>query len=117
MDELKQKRSKMGKNNRRRGQSGEREVCGILTDYLGSKITRELGQARDGGCDVRVGPFVLEIKRRAKIAGFYDWLEQATDACIENKRQIPVVAARADGERWLVTMRLEDWILLARDEV
>jgi hypothetical protein len=107
----------VGAKSRRKGANGEREVCGILTDHLGSKITRELGQARDGGCDVRVGPFVLEIKRRAKIAGFYDWLEQATDACIENKRQIPVVVARADGERWLVTMRLEDWILLARDEV
>ena len=52
--------SKLAKD---RGASYEREVCKALSDALGSKVTRVLGQARDGGSDIDLGPFMIDCKR------------------------------------------------------
>lgn len=110
--------SKRGKNNRRRGQSGERELCGILTDELGTVVKRRLGQERDQGTDIHVGPFRIEVKRRKRIAGLYEWLQQADAVSGEvGTSGVPIVALRADGEGWLAVMRLEDWLTFARGEL
>ena len=103
---------KRGRNNRRRGASGELEVAKILTEALGIVCKRELSQVRDSGCDVRIPGFNIECKRRKKISGLYDWIAQAIDG-----KGTPVVALRADGERWLAVMDLQDWIKLAREEI
>jgi hypothetical protein len=103
----------MGASQRRKGAAGEREVCALLTDALGSRITRNIGQARDGGDDITLAPFAIEVKRRARIGNLYEWLQQAQTA----NKGIPVVVCRADGEKWCVVMRFDDWIALAREEV
>lgn len=54
----------MGSAERRKGATGEREVCHILTDELGEKVTRRINQARDSGCDIEVGAYNIEVKRR-----------------------------------------------------
>jgi hypothetical protein len=104
----------MSKLSRTKGAGGERELCKILSDALGEKITRKLGQARDGGHDVELSPFRIECKRR-KVLAIYDWWSQVLASC--EKNHTPVVAMRADGEEWLVVMRLNDWIKLAREEI
>jgi len=58
----------MGKRQRERGAETEREVCEKIAAGTGWVDKRELGQARDGGCDIRLGQFVLEVKRRKSIA-------------------------------------------------
>jgi len=115
----------MSKSQRTKGAGGERELCGILSDALGQVVKRKLGQARDSGHDIDLPPFRIECKRRAKIA-VHKWMDQAQfpndDSCAAGWTELPagvmpVVAMRADGEEWLVVMRLDDWIKLAREEI
>lgn len=109
----------MSKSQRTKGSGAERELCSILTENLGEKISRRLGQARDSGHDVDIPGFRIEVKRRAKIA-VYQWMAQINRACpggAQAEKVTPIVAMRADGERWLVLMDLQDWIELIREEV
>lgn len=104
--------SKLAKD---RGASYEREVCKALSDALGSKVTRVLGQARDGGSDIDLGPFLIECKRRRKIA-VYEWMDQAkTSVCLTG--QMPVVVCRGDGKESLAIFRLDDAIKLMQNEL
>ena len=70
-------------NSRDKGKRGEREVCHMLTKYLGEPITRELGASRDGGCDVKItmGEFTyfVEVKLYRKVtqASVAEWWKQA----------------------------------------
>ena len=104
--------SKLGKD---RGASYEREVCKTLSDALGTKVTRVLGQARDGGSDIDLGPFMIECKRRRKI-GVYEWMEQAKVSSASTG-QMPVVVCRADGKESLAIFRLDDAIKLIQNEL
>src|SRR5208282_3549030 len=101
----------MSKSQRTKGAGGERELCGILTDALGKKVKRVLGQARDGGHDISLSPFMLEVKRRRRIA-VYEWFDQVVAASGAGS-DTPVLVMRGDGREWLVMMRLDDWIKLA----
>ena len=103
--------SKLAKD---RGASYEREVCKALSDALGSKVTRVLGQARDGGSDIDLGAFMIECKRRRKIA-IYEWMEQAKVSSKGEK--MPVVICRGDGKESLVIFRLDDAIKLMQNEL
>ena len=104
----------MGRSQKRKGAAGEREVCHILTDELGEKVTRRINQARDSGCDIEVGAYNIEVKRRARIGQIYDWMEQAAASCEDTEKK-PVVVCRADGKKWLAIMPFGDWINLARE--
>ena len=105
--------SAIGRRNRQRGSEGERELCHLLSDAFGEQIRRKLGQARDAGHDVDVGPFQIECKRRKKIANLYEWMGQA-----QGKRAgVPVIALRSDGREWFMVMRFIDWCAIAREEV
>lgn len=105
----------MGKSQRRKGHDGERELCNLLTDALGTCVHRHLGQSREGGCDIELAPFLIEVKRRGRIAGVYDWIQQATKAAAPTSCSTPVVAFRADGKEWLVLFRLDDAVNLMRE--
>jgi hypothetical protein len=106
----------MSASQRRKGQSGEREVCALLQSEFGIKVGRKLGQARDSGNDVDIGPFCVEVKRRARIGNVYDWMHQAEFATPDGYH-MPTVFMRADGQDWLVLMRFIDWAKLAREEI
>jgi Holliday junction resolvase len=102
----------VGASQRRKGASGERELCGILSDALGFNVSRILGQARDSGHDIDVPGFSIEVKRRQRIALLYSALAQAM-----NGKGTPALMLRADGKEWLVVMHLPDFIKLAREEI
>lgn len=104
----------MGKRQRERGAETEREVCEAIAEKIGWVVKRELGQARDGGCDIRLGQFVLEVKRRKAIA-VYEWIDQASAACAPY--EIPVVVCRADKREFLVIQRLDEWLKMAKGEL
>lgn len=104
----------MGKRQRQRGAETEREVCDEIAKGTGWVVKRELGQARDGGCDIRLGHFILEVKRRKSIA-VYEWIDQANAACVANS--VPVVICRADKREFLVIQRLDDWLKMAAKEL
>lgn len=113
----------MSKSQRTKGAGGERELCALLSDAFGQTVKRKLGQARDSGHDIDLPPFRIEVKRRKRIAGLYDWLEQADPMSplvypgASKGLFFPVVALRADGKDWLVVMRLRTWMRLAREEI
>jgi hypothetical protein len=102
----------MGLSQRRKGANGEREVAAILTDKLGFAVRRKLGQAREGGNDIDLPGWSLEIKRRARLGNLYEWLQQA-----DQKNGSPAVLVRSDGHPWLAVVRLDDWIRLVREEI
>ena len=104
----------MGKLQRTRGAAYEREVCDVLTKKFGTKVSRKLGQARDGGDDIEVGPLIIECKRRRGIA-IYEWLDQVNKAAKDSDR-LPVVVARADGRRSVAILDLEDFLALVPDD-
>lgn len=104
----------MGLRQRQRGAETEREVCKIITEKTGWQTNRILGQARDGGADVRLGQFLIEVKRRKAIA-VYEWLDQAKAACAPY--ELPVVVCRADKREFLVIQPLEDWLRMAKKEL
>lgn len=99
---------------RNKGAKGEREVCALIAEHWGIKAERNLDQSREGGCDIPVSPYHIEVKRRAKIV-VYEWYDQAERSCGEGDR--PVVFFRADGKRWMVAMSAEEFFRLAREEV
>lgn len=105
----------MGKSQRTKGAAGEREVCHLIRDTLGVDAKRNLSQTREGGCDIAVGKYHIEVKRRAKIGGIYDWMEQAEASCLYTEK--PVVFCRADGEKWLVVMTAEEALRLLGNEL
>lgn len=97
-----------------KGKTAERELCGVLSERFGFEIKRTLGQERDGGHDVNLPPFRIECKRRSRVGKLYDWIGQAA---FGKSRAIPVVMVRGDLEDWLVVMRLDDWVGIARTDI
>jgi hypothetical protein len=55
-----------------------------LTDELGFEVKRKLGQARDGGDDIQIGKYRIEVKRREALR-LDDWCQQI-EACCDPKR-------------------------------
>ena len=98
-------------NNRRKGAGGEREVCEILNQELGWAVKRNLSQTRDGGYDIEIAQFRIEVKRRKKLM-VHEFMAQAEKSAGEST---PVVLMRADGEEWLLMMKLSDAMPLIRD--
>lgn len=105
----------MGASQRRKGKAGELEVVHMLADHWGVKAERNLDQTREGGCDIPVPPWHIEVKRRARIGNVYEWMEQAYLSCGVNDK--PVVFLRGDGKKWLVLMTAEEWLRLAREDI
>jgi hypothetical protein len=122
----------MGKMQRNKGSQFEREVCDLFTSALNpdEPFKRNIGQARDGGNDIDVGPLVVECKRRKTLGTVYGWLQQAIEAVRGRALQrypktdnhftpmIPIVVARQDGDTApIVILRLSDFLILTRDEL
>lgn len=115
----------MGKMQRTKGASYEREVCNVIGAYLGIEVKRHIGQARDGGNDITVGPLVIECKRRKTLKTLRDWFDQAKAACRQRSEQharrgepiprsVPVIVCREDNGESLVVITLHDFLALAR---
>ncbi|MBK8909082.1 MAG: hypothetical protein IPM60_14675 [Rhodospirillales bacterium] len=98
----------MSARERNKGAAFEREVCRLLSEHFGEPVCRCLDQSRDGGADIHVRGWSIEAKRRARVAGLYDWLAQAGDGAADF--ETPVVVLRADRKPALVVMALDDWL-------
>ena len=101
-----------GRGKRNKGAAGERELAGILKDYLGFEVKRNLGQARDGADDITIQKFRIEVKRQERLQ-VDKWSEQV-ESCSKSG-EIPVLAYRRNGQPWRVCLKLDDFIPMLRD--
>ena len=109
-----------GRGKRAKGANGERELAKILSDELGFVVKRKLGQARDGGHDIEIGRFCIEVKRQERLA-IEDWCKQVelsvtTSSQIDAEGSVgspvPVVIFRRSGQPWRAVVPL-DWFCKA----
>lgn len=101
---------KRGRAARTKGAAGEREVCEILTRLTGKAHKRNLGQARDSGCDVNYGPFLLEVKRQERLK-MPEWQQQAAVAA-EKEGLVPAVVYRQNGGKFWISCPFETFVAL-----
>ena len=99
-------------NSKRKGKIGELEFCKKMKEY-GYGIRRSVqycGKAEEGQADVIGLDYIhCEIKRVEKL-NIDEAIEQAIRDTKDNK--YPTVFHRKNNKKWLVTMRLDDWINL-----
>jgi hypothetical protein len=104
---------------RERGRLYEIEVGKFFSKAFGREFKRKLGQARDSGNDMDVGPFVVECKRTRRLGFISTWMEQAKAACAARSQPhtMPIVVCREDENTSFVIMHLCDFCELAHDRV
>jgi Holliday junction resolvase len=103
-----------GRMARNKGAAGERELSKILTDELGFEVKRKLGQARDGGDDIQIGKYRIEVKRREALR-LDDWCQQIEKVC--DPREVPVVAYRRNGQPWRAVVPMAWLIAQIREDI
>ena len=96
-----------GKTSRNKGAAAERELATMLSDELGFAVKRKLGQARDGGDDIQIGKYRIEVKRREALR-LDEWCKQVESA--SGTGDVPVVAYRRNGQPWRVVVPI-DWFI------
>jgi len=89
---------------RRKGANGERELTTLLRERLGNLpgLCRNLDQVRDGGCDIRLPGYAIEVKRAERFLSA--WIAQAE---AQAGSDVPVVAWRRNGGRWRCLLVLD----------
>ncbi len=114
-----------GRGKRNKGANGERELAGILSDELGFVVKRKLGQARDGGHDIEVGHFLIEVKRQERLA-IEEWCRQIECACTTYSQinetgalepPVPVVVFRRNAQPWRAVVPLDFLIKAMREDL
>ena len=103
-----------GRMARNKGANGERELAAMLTDGLGFVVQRKLGQARDGGDDIQVGKYRIEVKRHERVQ-IDKWSEQVEKAA--GVDDVPVVVYRRNGQPWRVVVPLHWFIEQVRETI
>lgn len=99
----------MGRSQRVKGASGEREVLALIGEKLGRKFERNITQSRYGGADcIDMGRIKLEVKRQEKL-NISDWWKQAER---QAKGGVPVLAYRQSRKPWTFVLDCADVCLL-----
>jgi len=98
-------------NSRTKGKVAELEIAHLLTKagYPSYRAAQRTG--KHGDCDVvcRALPnFAIEVKRRRSINDLWRWLMRQGD---DAPGRWPLVFTRRNHEGWVVSMRLEDFLL------
>tara|TARA_R110000822_G_scaffold185577_1_gene324689 strand:+ start:55 stop:426 length:372 start_codon:yes stop_codon:yes gene_type:complete len=97
----------MGKSQRNKGASGERELFSLLSDELGIVVRRNLTQTRGGGCDtIDIPNFSLECKR-CETYNFNAWWQQTIEQALRSKNK-PVLFYRKSRRPWRAMFLLSD---------
>lgn len=97
----------MGRSQRTKGAAAERELAGLLRDRLGTAISRNLQQTRQGGHDLLgVGCFALECKRVERLTLSTWWAQTLRQAQMVGLR--PALAYRQSRQPWLFLVLLGD---------
>lgn len=113
----------MSKSQRTKGATYEREVCHVWEQFFRDhhitlpavlSLSRNIGQARDGGNDIDIGHYIVECKRRKSLKTLEGWLAQAERAIVDRAltRSVfkPVVVMRADNGESMVLLKLRDFM-------
>jgi Holliday junction resolvase len=103
-----------GRMARNKGARGENELASILTDELGFEVKRKLGQARDGGDDIQLGKYRIEVKRREALR-LDDWCQQIEKVC--DVQEVPIVAYRRNGQPWRAVVPMAWLIAQIREDL
>lgn len=103
-----------GRASRNKGAAAERELAAMLSDELGFPIKRKLGQAREGGDDIQVENYRLEVKRREKLA-IESWCKQVEE--VAEAGEWPVVVFRRSGQKWRAVVPIELLIKAMREKL
>ena len=94
-------------NSRDKGQRGERELFGLLSDYLGIICKRNVDQARAGGADgIDIPGWAMEVKRGEKEEVRSWWLQTCRQAHVCGAR--PLLWWRANRQPWRAIVDLHD---------
>lgn len=105
----------MSINSKRKGKSGELEICRVLKQY-GFDCRRSVqynGKADDGQADiVGLKNIHAEIKRVERL-NLYDAMAQAIHDSKDG--ELPAVFHRKNHSEWLVSMRLQEWVELYKE--
>lgn len=89
---------------RRKGQTGERELCRLLSEELGVTVRRNVDQARIGGADcIELKGFAVECKRQQKLS-MPSWWAQAVKQGVDINAE-PIVFYRRNREPWQALLR------------
>ena len=98
-----------------KGANGERELAGVLRDH--GFVTE-----RGGTCSYGKKPDLsglpgihIEVKRVERL-NINKAMQQAVADAVKFQDGAPTVFHRQNRSDWLVTMRLEDWIRIYKDE-
>lgn len=98
--------SSRGRYSRNKGARAERELCNLLSEYLGIEVTRQYkqyAQAQHGDVEQLIGPYLLEIKNQARLS-IGAWWDQARAAAVARGGCLPCVAYRLPNrglyDRW-----------------
>lgn len=100
----------MGKASRDKGKRGERELAKKLREY-GYDCRRGVQYCGiNGDADVIGLPGIhIECKRVERLNFYEAMIQAAHDARTD---ELPTVMSRRDNSPWLVTMRLDDFMLI-----
>ena len=95
-----------GAYSRNKGARAERELCSLLTEYLGVEATRQykqFAQAQHGDIEQLIGPYLIECKNHKALA-LRSWWLQAQAAAVARGGCLPCVAYRLPNrglyDRW-----------------
>lgn len=97
-------------NSNAKGKRGERELANILKEYGYDCRRGQQFCGANGDADVVGLPGIHIECKRVQALNLYKAMAQAVDDAKED--EFPTIFHRKDGQEWLVTMRLEDWIQL-----
>jgi Holliday junction resolvase len=102
-------------NGKQKGSAGERELAGKLREHgFTARRTQQFCGAA-GDSDVvctELADYHIECKRVEKLN-----VDNAMDQSLRDcKDKTPIVCHRRNHKPWLVTMYLEDWLTLVKNE-
>ena len=92
---------------RRKGQVGERELFGLLSEYLGAIVKRRILQVREGGCDsLDIPGWAIEVKRQEELKLKEWWSQTIRQANAERRK--PILFYRQSRNPWRACIDLHD---------
>lgn len=103
-----------GRASRNKGAAAERELAAILANELGVTVKRKLGQSREGGDDIQIDHYRLEVKRREALR-IDDWCKQIEAAA--EPGEWPIVVYRRSGQPWRAVVPLDLLIKAIREKL
>lgn len=98
-------------NSRSKGKRGELEWCQVCKEH-GYDVHRSAQHCGNTGeaADCVGLPYIHQEIKRVENLNIHKAIEQATrDSEAAGRCDVPIVAHRRNGTKWLVTMRAEDW--------